>query len=380
VYTGSAVDALTELACFGGGNGTGTLAVTAGQVLSFQLGASYFAPGPAGFAATFVAAPGNDDIANATALGIPDTAGLSLTGASMESGEARPSCAWDNVLSVWYRITAPADSFTLSLGQDGQSLGMSAYTGTPGSLTELGCRVWTTAPLTVRGTQGSTVYVSVWAMAFQGGSGPVTLTVDHAPAAQAGISSYPFDPAMGEDIAFYDNTSDPGGNTVTAQQWSFGDGSTTTDINPIHRYAADGDYQVAYTATLSDGRTASTTATISVKTHDVGIAKFMVPTSAKTGQSKTITIGIGNRHYPENVTIQLLIVRQSGGEVIGQQTLDIPVLGANQTRDVSFTYTFTKADAAGGKVVFKAFLLLNSARDFVPGDNEATALATKVTR
>lgn len=80
------------------------------------------------------------------------------------------------------------------------------------------------------------------------------------------------------------------------------------------------------------------------------------------------------------MTLQVLVIRQSGGEVIGTTTLDIPVLGPNQTRDVSFTYTFTTADAVGGKVVFRAFLLLNSARDFVPGDNEATSLATKVSR
>jgi hypothetical protein len=142
----------------------------------------------------------------------------------------------------------------------------------------------------------------------------------------------------------------------------------------------DGDYRVRYSIATTDGRSASTTQLVSVRTHDVGIMRFQVPSSAKAGQAKTITVGIGNRHYPENVTVQLFVSRPNFDELVGSTTFDVGVLGAGQGVDAQFSYTFTKADATTGKVTFRAVVTLNGARDAVTSDNQAISVATKVTR
>lgn len=50
-------------------------------------------------------------------------------------------------------------------------------------------------------------------------------------------------------IQFTDRSS----TTVTGWSWDFGDGSTSTDVNPIHTYTASGTYSVVLTVTTDDG-------------------------------------------------------------------------------------------------------------------------------
>jgi PKD repeat protein len=45
--------------------------------------------------------------------------------------------------------------------------------------------------------------------------------------------------------------------TIVAWDWDFGDGSTSTDQNPVHTYAADGAYSVSLTVTNNKGETDS---------------------------------------------------------------------------------------------------------------------------
>ena len=182
------------------------------------------------------------------------------------------------------------------------------------------------------------------------------------------------------EISLDHKTADPAGSGIASRSWDFGDGATSTDAVAFHQYGADGDYQVGYSITTTDGRSASTTQIVSVRTHDVGIVRFQVPSTAKSGQSKTITVGVGNRHYPENVTVQLFVSRPNGEELVGTKTLDVAVLAGGQSADVPFSYTFSASDATAGKATFHAVVTLNSARDAVPSDNQAISVATKVTR
>jgi hypothetical protein len=378
-YEGSTLSTLDEIGCTTWYN-TLTLPVTAGHAVAIQAGAVFFEPTTMGFTASFAESPVNDDIANAVALdAIPASAPADLTAATNEPGESSPSCAFNSARSVWYRFTAPADSVSISLEPGSYGFGVSAYSGTPGALAEIGCRNFDGFPVTVRSTAGSPVYVAVWAYDYVGNFS-TTVHLDPAPDAVADFGMWPPDPTSSEDVAFFDQSTDPGGSAVATRTWDFGDGSASTHPNPVHRYAADGDYTVTYSITTTDGRSASTSKAVAIRTHDVGIVRFMVPSTAKSGQTKTITVGVGNRHYPENVTVQLFAARGSVEELVGSTTVDIPVLGANQGTDVPFVYTFTKADATAGKVTFRALVYLNNGRDAAPTDNQAIALATKVSR
>jgi hypothetical protein len=131
----------------------------------------------------------------------------------------------------------------------------------------------------------------------------------------------------------------------------------------------------------TDGRTASISQNVEVKTHDVTIAKVLVPQTAGVGQSRTITVGLTNGKYPETVQVQLLKSVAGGGwQQVGVLTQYVPVRGANRTTTFDFSYTFAPEDAVLGKISFQAIASLQGARDAIPTDNVFISLPTKVAR
>ena len=214
----------------------------------------------------------------------------------------------------------------------------------------------------------------------EGGSGTYLLSVQEfvsgPPVASFGF--FPSDPSVFDIVQFFDFSFDPDGLGIQSQQWQFDDGTTGTGCCPTHQYAADGDYPVHLTVTTIDGRTGSTTQTVSVRTHDVAITKLAAPTSASAGQNKAIVVGIKNKRYPETVEVQLFKGVPGGFQFVGAVTQAVPLSSGNSTTGFNFTYTFTPDDASIGKVTFKAVANLVGARDALPGDNEAIAPLTRV--
>jgi hypothetical protein len=160
--------------------------------------------------------------------------------------------------------------------------------------------------------------------------------------------------------------------------WDFGDGTTSTDWSPYHRYAAEGDYTVSLTVTTQDGRTASTTRTLQVRTHDVAITKFTVPQSAKAGQTRSVSVYVNNTRYPEQVEVQLFKSTPAGWQWVGTLQQEVPVRPSNRTTIFEFSYTFTAEDAQLGRINFRAVATIVNARDALPTNNEAISLPTKV--
>lgn len=72
---------------------------------------------------------------------------------------------------------------------------------------------------------------------------------------------------LGQTTLFKINTS----QTITSAFWNFGDGSTSTDVNPYHEYLSTGNYTVSVTATSATGTT--------TKTRDVTISA--IPNATK---------------------------------------------------------------------------------------------------
>jgi len=58
-------------------------------------------------------------------------------------------------------------------------------------------------------------------------------------------------------------SNDPDG-TIAAYDWDFGDGSNSSEANPIHAYLSAGTYQAILTVTDNDGATGNATVTINV--------------------------------------------------------------------------------------------------------------------
>jgi hypothetical protein len=328
--------------------------------------------------------PPGDNFANAVVISpsaLPFTDSEDAGAATLErnAGEPSPSCGETSFTnSWWYSFTpASAGSFTAAVGGDFESR-VAVYTGsTLASLSQVGCAAVGTSNLTTFGVTAGTTYYLQMSDSNQGDKGPVALTLDHAPQPFARFFAYPSDPSIFDTVQFFDISFDPA-QVGWSDAWNFGDGTTGTGSIPTHRYAADGDYTATLTITTFDGRTDSAPPqVIHVQTHDVAIAKFAVPTSASAGQTRSITVGVSDKRYPETVQVQLLKSNSHGGfDDVGFLTQSIPVQSGKATIPFAFSYTFTPGDATIGKVTFEAVATIQGFRDALPADNTAFTLTT----
>ncbi|WP_442919563.1 PKD domain-containing protein [Methanoculleus sp.] len=82
----------------------------------------------------------------------------------------------------------------------------------------------------------------------------------------------------------------------TAWSWTFGDGGTSTEQNPVHTYTAAGTYTVTLTATNAAGSNTTTRANlINVQPPSSGGAALLIPSAAvPTGRSIVLPVRIAN--------------------------------------------------------------------------------------
>ena len=76
-------------------------------------------------------------------------------------------------------------------------------------------------------------------------------------------ASFSYD-CQGFDCQFHDTSSDPGGSIMT-HSWDFGDGTTSTDKDPLHTYSNRGTFTVTLTVQDNSGAASSTSQTIQVR-------------------------------------------------------------------------------------------------------------------
>jgi hypothetical protein len=381
VYSSSgapSLGSLTLIAC-NSSNSAASFAAEAGATYYVQASDYYTGGGVLNISFSFAPPPPNDDFANAAVIGsLPYSDTTDNSAATSEAGE--PSCGYGlSNGSVWYAYT-PATSGAVTASITASFFAtVGVYEGSSlGSLTQIAC---TLGPPTL-GLQlvaGTTYYFQV---AGVGGTGPITFQVATPGPPVADFGWSPTNPSTFDLVSFYDNSSDPGYIGFGHAHWSFGDGASA-EGNPVtHRYQTDGDYSVTITATTLDGRTAATTHVVSVRTHDLAIAKFTVPVSGRAGQSRAITIGVSNHRYPESGVVSLWKGAFPNDQIIGQlEGVNVPVLAGGRTTSFTFTYTFTPEDAAAGKVTFRAVvgIWVAGIPDAYPADNSAIA-TTRVTR
>ena len=318
--------------------------------------------------------PANDNLAAARDVGdLPyvDTVDTSL--ATVEPGEPlNPAGSFSTIqASVWYRFSPSEDgSYTFHANGSVTPI-LAAYTGALGDLTQVS-GVSNFSRLTFKARAGTTYLFQLGRSSLFGSSGSFVLRVEKTPNPSVTFFSSPFDPSSFDTMQFVDSTFDPVLAGIESWHWSFGDGATADTSTPTHRYAADGDYTVKLTVTTRDGRIASTTRLITVKTHDIGIAKLEVPRSARAGQIRNVMIGVANRRYAESV--QVVLYKSEPGQSerflpVASATLQVPVRADKKTTNVELPCAFTAEDAAVGKVTLKVIVSIVGARDANPGDN-----------
>lgn len=376
---GGGFNGLSFLGCMGFG---GSKEFVADPNAMYVVQAGSVSTGPAHLQLHLQAVPPpvNDNFANATRIDtLPFDDPVDMTAATTEPGEPVLSGFTPIVASAWYAFTAPATESLTAAGNSCCVTPITAvYTGT--SLTALTLVASSSfSPATFRATAGTTYYFQLGRGFSFGGAAPMSFRLQVAPPVEARFFFSPSEPSIFSTIDFRDTSFDPVSAGFQSESWTFGDGSAATGCCPSHRYAADGDYAVRLDVITVDGRTASTSQIVHVKTHDVVIAKFTVPQTASAGQTRTISVGITDLRYPEVVEVEVLKSTPGGNfQGIGILTQSISPLPSNRTTPFTFNYTFTSDDAAAGKVTFEAVARILGADDAQPADNTVIALPTAV--
>jgi PKD repeat protein len=326
--------------------------------------------------------PANDDFANAKLVAdLPFNDGVDNSGATTEVGEPKPSCAPSMYKTVWYAFIPAASQRFTAYADAWFGKTFAVWTGSAlFDLAEIGCRnSWYYGRLTFSAEAGKTYYIQIGSSEDYN-SGWLNTGLDVTPSPVVGFWVSPGDPSIFDAVQFYNASYDPIEEGIKTMAWDFGDGATSSDWNPIHQYAKDGDYTVNLTVTTLDGRTASSQQVVPVKTHDVGITRIAAPTAAHAGQTRPIVVSIKNTRYPEDVRVELYKSTPTGFQGISDTVKTIPVRLGGRMTSVTFNYTFTAVDARMGKVTFKAVATLLNSRDVWPADNEAISVPTKVSK
>ena len=383
---GGGLGGLSLVGCSGSGPGSSpmVLAVTAGSTYYLQVGLFMPGPGHLELRIDAVNPPPNDDFAAAEPLtGVFVGASVDLTAATVEPGEPAPGGTTVDV-SAWYAYTPATDGALLvrTTTFDPTTF-LAVYTGTSlTGLTQLASANGPFPPLFFTAQTGTTYYLQV----AQGTFGPhfssvVSFTVEPVPAPTANFSFFPFDPSTFDTVQFFESSFDPAFVGFGPGQWDFGDGTTAAGFGVSHRYTADSDYTVTLTATTLDGRTATATQIVSVRTHDVAITRIQAPSSARVGQTKTVALSLQGGRYPETVDVAL-VKSVAGGfdQLVGTRTVAVPAARGGKVTGADFSYTFTPEDGTAGKVTFRAVATIVGARDAAPADNQAIAPPTDVKR
>ena len=238
--------------------------------------------------------PPNDAFAAARAIGaLPYSDVVTMLASTVEQDEPAPAGS-PFVGSAWWTFTASA-SERLQVDRAGccGNAPIHVYTGGAlGSLDEVSVARGSFGRLIFQAVAGTTYRLQLGHDGGLYGGGLLGVSIQKAPIPSTAIFWSPLDPSSYDAVQFSGHAFDPAGFPIESWSWTFGDGGSAEDPAPSHRYFADGDYEVTMTATTSDGRSASTRTTVSIRTHDVGISKLAVPTSAALGKTKTITVEV----------------------------------------------------------------------------------------
>jgi hypothetical protein len=345
--------------------------VEAGVTYYIQAGGSSFGPGELRIDVEPTERPANDSFASASPIeSIPFDVTTDGTVMTLDAGEP-PTCGYQPSGSVWYAFTPAEETsvFGLVLAAGFGSAVLGVYTGdTLDALSSVSC-AFAGQPVTFRARAGVTYYLQVSAL---DNPALIRLKLDPPPPPQASFVIFPVDLSRPDrHLQFFDTSHDPGGAGIESQEWDFGDGATASGCCPTHLFTEDGDYVVRLEVTTRDGRTATAEQTVSVRTHDISIQRFVTPKQVQIGHTRPIRVEVANRHYPETVHVQLLRNLGNGFEPVGALTQDVAVRSRGRTTSFDFEYTFTSADRGG--VTFKAVATLLTARDAEPADNEVTS-------
>jgi PKD repeat protein len=150
------------------------------------------------------------------------------------------------------------------------------------------------------------------------------------------------------------NSSDPDG-TIAGYAWNFGDGTTSTEPNPVKTYSSAGTYTVTLTVTDNSGLTGSTSAAVTVQQNQPaeifvnGIAMSLIKSGRNTSAQAVITVYDNNGAPRSGVTISGRWSGLTTGNVTGTTSSNGQVVftSSSTKNRGTFTFTVTNLSASG---------------------------------
>lgn len=122
------------------------------------------------------------------------------------------------------------------------------------------------------------------------GNGSALHLVDAANPVIDGIEADPSDPTDLDDVRFQAGVRDEDGDVADlTYEWSLGDGTTSTEEEPVHEYPDDGTYTVTVTVTDPDGHDRTATRDLEVR----NVAPDVAPTAETTPDDLNVTLEAG---------------------------------------------------------------------------------------
>jgi PKD repeat protein len=171
---------------------------------------------------------------------------------------------------------------------------------------------------------------------------------------QADFSFSPENPKPGETVQFSDQSIDPDGEIV-AWAWDFGDGRTSSEQNPSHKYAKRGTYTVRLTVTDNDGLTGTATKEITVGKPQptVSVHCYPNPASSQTTFKYSLPQGTARANlYIFDVTGRLVFAKELS--ITAQEyTWDLKSSAGVDLPSGPYFYYIIAFDAAG-KMIAKS--------------------------
>gem|GEM_PF-1173957 len=115
----------------------------------------------------------------------------------------------------------------------------------------------------------------------------MNITVANTPPI-ADFTMSPQQPAVGQTVQFTDGSTD-GNGAIVSWNWTFGDGSVSSQQHPSHQYSTADTYTVTLTVTDDNGATDTATATVTVAGTTPTAAFSVTPAVPKTGDVVAFT-------------------------------------------------------------------------------------------
>lgn len=151
-----------------------------------------------------------------------------------------------------------------------------------------------TATITVTDNAGQTTSGTLLVVATNGGG-------NQPP--QVSITASPISGAAPVTINFTSNASDPDG-VIVSYSWTFGDGQSSSQINPSHTYQSPGNYTTTLVVTDNAGATGSATTTINVSNGGSNQPPQVSVSALPTSGPAPLTINFNsNASDPDGVVV-----------------------------------------------------------------------------